>query len=103
MNVKIWKKLSHATTALISIVAIPVFLSSSPLWARDVDELLTTPFVDPLHTRPDVLDKGVMLPGDTAPWQCKTSRDFSTPLSLNEAVDLALCNNAQVKMAWATI
>jgi outer membrane protein len=103
MNVKIWKKLSHATTALISIVAIPVLLFSSPLWARDIDELLTTPFVDPLHTRPDVLDKGVVLPGDTAPWQCKTSRDFSTPLSLNEAVDLALCNNAQVKMAWATI
>ena len=103
MNVRARRKRSRLSTALKSIVAISTLLFAPSLWARDIDESLTTPFVDPLHTRPDVLDKGVALPGDTAPWQCQTSRDFSTPLSLNEAVDLALCNNAQVKMAWAMI
>lgn len=34
---------------------------------------------------------------------CPTTLDSSVPLSLARAVDLALCNNARVRMAWATI
>jgi outer membrane protein len=34
---------------------------------------------------------------------CPTTLDADTPLSLSRAVDLALCNNAQVRFAWAGI
>jgi outer membrane protein len=30
-------------------------------------------------------------------------KDFATPLTLGEAVDLALCNNPQIQVAWANI
>lgn len=97
------RKQFHASLALSGIVAASALLLAPPLWARDMDDVLTTPFIDPMHTRPDVLDKGAVLPGDLTPWQCPTTTDFSTPLALNEAVDLALCNNAQVKVAWSAI
>lgn len=60
-------------------------------------------FIDPLRTAPGVLAKGVILPGDTAPIPWSVQKDFSRPLALGEAVDLALCNNPQVKSAWANI
>jgi outer membrane protein len=60
-------------------------------------------FKDPLHTNPPVLEKGVILPGDTAPIPCSVQKDFSHPLSLSEAVDLALCYNPQVRASWADI
>jgi outer membrane protein len=89
---------------MVAAAAMTFFLAQpATLWARDLEDILTTPFVDPLHTRPGVLDSGVTLPGDTAPWQCRTDKDFSTPLALSEAIDLALCNNPQVKTAWAAI
>ncbi|MCX5875930.1 MAG: TolC family protein [Deltaproteobacteria bacterium] len=61
------------------------------------------PFVDPLRTMPEVVDTGVILPGDTAPIPCSVQKDFSRPLALAEAVDLALCNNPQIRSAWADI
>ncbi|WP_310601122.1 TolC family protein [Desulfobulbus sp.] len=64
---------------------------------------LATPFQDPLLTAPDELAAGVALPGDGQPASCPASKDFSTPLALAEAIDLALCNNAQIKAAWADI
>jgi len=60
-------------------------------------------FTDPLGTAPAVLEKGVILPGDTAPISCYVPKDFSRPLALGEAVDIALCNNPQIKSAWANI
>lgn len=60
-------------------------------------------FVDPLGARPDVLEKGVVLPGDQAPAGCPEKKDISESLALGEAVDLALCNNPQIKSAWANI
>jgi outer membrane protein len=101
MSVSMWRQRGH-----ISIIATAITLLSiqtTALWARDLEDVLTTPFIDPLRTRPAVLDSGVTLPGDNAPWQCQTGKDFSNPLALNEAVDLALCNNPQVKTAWAAI
>lgn len=58
---------------------------------------------DPLHVMPEVIEKGVILPGDTAPIPRTVQKDFTQPLTLDEAVDLALSNNQQVKSAWADI
>ena len=58
---------------------------------------------DPFRTMPPVIASGAMLPGDDAPVTCPADKDFSLPLALVEAVDLALCNNPQIKMAWANI
>lgn len=64
---------------------------------------LANPFRDPLQAVPPVIDTGVVLPGDGVPAQCPAQKDFATPLALAEAVDLALCNNAQIQAAWAGI
>lgn len=58
---------------------------------------------DPLRTMPPVIGSGATLPGDDAPVTCPVSKDFTQPLALSEAVDLALCNNPQIKIAWANI
>lgn len=58
---------------------------------------------DPLNTRPPVLDAGSLLPGDTRLANCSGAIDFSQPLALGDAVDLALCNNPQIQAAWASI
>lgn len=68
-------------------------------WALDP----AYPFVDPLRTKPDMLETGVTLPGDGAPVPCPAQKDFSLPLTLGEAVDLALCNNPQIRSSWANI
>lgn len=60
-------------------------------------------FTDPLRTLPDVVNKGVVLPGDTSPFPGQTQKDFSRQLTLAESVDLALSNNQKVKSAWADI
>ncbi len=60
-------------------------------------------FADPLRTMPDVIEKGATLPGDSLPIPRSVQKDFSQPLSLGEALDLALSNNESVKMAWADI
>ena len=70
--------------------------------AWEVTEV-ATPFRDPLLTAPKELVIGVALPGDSQPVSCPAFKDFSTPLALTEAVDLALCNNTQVRVAWAEI
>lgn len=58
---------------------------------------------DPLGTVPAVIEKGATLPGDAMPVSCPAEKDFTVPLALGEAVDLALCNNPQIKAAWANI
>ena len=81
---------------LIALIAIA---SSLPALALDLD----TPFIDPLQTVPKIVELGVTLPGDYEPVPCPASKDFSLPLALAEAVDLALCNNPQLRVAWAGI
>lgn len=58
---------------------------------------------DPFDVTPEVLRKGVVLPGDLQPFQRAPSKDFDQPLSLGEAIDLALTHNQRVKGAWADI
>ena len=57
---------------------------------------------DPLGSEPPVLLTGPVLP-DQAGIICPSSADLNLPLSLNEVVDLGLCNNPQIKQAWAAI
>ena len=58
---------------------------------------------DPLLAVPDVIGSGVTLPGDNEVAPCPVEKDFTIPLALDEAVDLALCNNPQIQEAWANI
>jgi len=62
---------------------------------------------DPLLTRPPVLDQGASLPGDRASLACASlnlqGQPVKDPLALETAVDMALCHNPQVKVAWAAI
>ncbi|ACB67600.1 MULTISPECIES: TolC family protein [Burkholderia] len=60
-------------------------------------------FVDPLSTRPPVLDAEPRLPGDDMPVACSSSTDLTKPLTIGDAVDLALCHNPRVQVAWASI
>jgi outer membrane protein len=76
-------------------------LAALPLGAQAFDPAF--PFEDPLWTRPPVLESGATLPGDAAPAVCPAAPDLSQPLALADAVDLALCNNPQIKAAWASI
>ncbi len=79
------------------------YLPTAALHARDLEDALTAPFEDPLQTRPKILDRGAQLPGDREPFQCSQGKQFDSPLSLSEAVDIALCNNPQVRVAWTGI
>lgn len=58
---------------------------------------------DPLLAIPEVLEGGSALPGDHVPPSCPVVWDASQPLTLGAAVDVALCNNAQIRAAWASI
>ena len=73
-------------------------LSMQPAFAIGVPDLLD----DPLWTQPDLLKNGASLPGDS-PLSCPAQVDLKKPLALGDAVDVALCNNPQVRAAWAQI
>lgn len=60
-------------------------------------------FVDPLLTRPPVLDTGARLPDDDAPAACPPAVDPTKPLAMADAIDLALCHNPRVHATWASI
>ncbi|MDA8417834.1 MAG: TolC family protein [Desulfobacteraceae bacterium] len=88
----------NLTRLAVTILAASFFI---PAAARAFD--LAYPLADPLHTEPAELREGVVLPGDREPVPCAVRQDFSRPLALGEAVDLALCNNPQIKASWADI
>lgn len=80
------------------LAAVALLLPTSAL-ALDFPYL----FADPLRTMPAVVEKGVVLPGDVVPFTGPLKKDFTRPLALSEAVDLALSNNPKIKSAWADI
>ena len=84
---------------IVMAMLVALLALSAPVFGYNLPDL----FIDPLRTAPAVVAKGVILPGDTAPIPCTAQKDFSRPLALGEAVDLALCNNPQIKSAWAQI
>lgn len=93
-------KIAVAATCLRCLIGASALLSMT-LSAYAFD--LAAPFVDPLQTLPNIIESGTTLPGDNKPVSCPVTKDFATPLTLAEAVDLALCNNPQIKAAWASI
>lgn len=89
---------SRCLAALIALIGS----TAAPLsWAQPIDELQI--FDDPLHTTPARLDSGTTLPGDNVPVTCPMRFDVHQALTLDEAVDLALCNNPRIQSAWAAI
>lgn len=93
---------NQATSAAVFlriITGLVIMVTSLPAFAFD----FAAPFADPLRTLPKIIETGVSLPGDGKPVVCPVDKDFSNPLALAEAVDLALCNNPQIKATWAAI
>ena len=88
---------------LSGLLAALLALAAPPAQAGNVVNALTTPWNDPLLARPPVLDTGKVLPGDTASLPCPPSGVEFNPLTLVQAVDVALCHNPQVQGAWAAI
>lgn len=84
-------------------IAIPfaavLLLSGSMADAFEFPYLLK----DPLGAMPDVVEKGVVLPGDSSPVPKDFHKDFTQPLALHEAVDMALSSNPKISSAWADI
>jgi len=72
-------------------------------WSGGIPDLLD----DPLLTRPPILDKNAVLPGDNAPLNaidvCAKPASLPQPLMLIDAVDLALCQDPRARAAWADI
>ncbi len=95
-----WDVSSVFALALVWVLALSGLTMAGTL---DFLDKLATPFQDPWLTVPEVIKTGSCLPGDCTPVVCPAQKDFATPLALGEAVDLALCNNAQIKSAWASI
>ena len=77
-------------------------LEATPLTA-DQPGILHRLASDPLLAQPESLTNGRALPGDVVPTPCPSQVDLSKPLSLAGAVDLALCNNPQLRDTWAQI
>lgn len=85
--------------SLLFYVLILVF----PAYCLDfTSAILTDPIKDPLDTMPKVLSQGMTLPdGGNLP-VCREQK-IPSFLTLSDAVDLALCNNMQVQIAWTNI
>jgi outer membrane protein len=84
---------------------IYIILSSQTIASTEngLMNALTTPILDPLLTVPSIINDGKALPGDSLIPACPAPFDPSRPLMLIDAIDIALCNNPQVKAAWANI
>jgi len=72
--------------------------------AFDLDGILRSDVLrDPLQATPPVLHGGAVLPGDDLAVSCAEPQEIPAQLSLEAAVDLAMCSNPQVRAAWAAI
>lgn len=107
-------EMSKTRLALAVSFALWQLITPAQAWPLKMSGEITTPFTDPLGVRPPLLDTGKTLPGDKAPMPCAQSYgpahsatadvlNVLANLTLTQAVDLALCNNPQVKGAWAAI
>jgi outer membrane protein len=94
-------------------------LTTTAAHARDWADALATPFVDPLRTRPERLERldllehfnglagAVQLPGELSAGPCPVDAGAGAnqmlELTLEQAVNVALCRNPQVRGTWAAI
>lgn len=86
------------------LMSMGLYVACTTVQAREWENIVTTPFVDPLLTRPPLLDTGKALPGDAQIHGCAGMvYETAKPLALSDAIDLALCHNPQVQSAWAGI
>ncbi|MCW5655722.1 TolC family protein [Hydrogenophaga sp.] len=70
--------------------------------AQTWTERVITPFQDPLLAMPPLLNGAQMLPGDAAPYEC-TDPPPVAKLTLTQAIQLALCQQPQIRIAAASI
>lgn len=96
------KKTGCGVTSLATIFLILAVTVPSALQARSIIQGMTYFLADPMKTQPTVLAAGVVLPGDTVTYQC-SSKALPDVLHLSQAVEFALCNNAQLRVTWASI
>ena len=87
--------------SISALLAALALLASSAVQALNFPDMLD----DPLLTKPPVLTTGATLPRDSEPIACPENEDITVPapLTLGDAIDLALCRNPQIKGAWALI
>jgi outer membrane protein len=96
------KQLKEITAVLFSLGIAGTMLPPTS-HAAMLDEL-TTPLADPLLAQPPVLVHGKPLPGDQEGLICSPGLTVPRePLSLADAIDLALCQHPQVQATWAGI
>ena len=58
---------------------------------------------DPLGAGTGMARPGMLLPGDVSQRPCDAVAAPSQPVGVVEAVDLAMCNNPQLRAAWAAV
>ncbi len=58
---------------------------------------------DPLMAVPKELETPPLLPGDQSAVSCPIEEDYTKPLVLEAAIDIALCSNPQLQQTWANI
>ena len=103
MNVSIMRRaLVAARLYRAGLLGIGVSLAGTSSAAGPM-HTIESAWSDPLATRPSELDHGRMLPGDSVTSLCSPSDSADGPLSLERAVDLALCHNPKIKDAWLGI
>ena len=103
MNVSMFRPmLAAARLYRLGLFGIGLTVAGTSVGAGPMNSLDAV-WSDPLATRPSMLDHGRALPGDSVPPVCLTFNPADDPLSLERAVDLALCNNPKIKNAWLSI
>lgn len=97
-------EISKKKVRLLQLVMVLFALWSNPLRATELQQFLLSPLVDPFATKPKLLEQGPALQDDIASPPCATPNQMSeVRMSLSEAVDFALCNNAKIRATWAGI
>lgn len=90
--------------ALLACIAMVCLGGAINVHAFDLDGILHSDALsDPLQAAPPVLSRAASLPGDAEPIACASSPEMPPELSLETAIDLAMCSNPQVRAAWAAI
>lgn len=94
------KRVSCVCAGLILMCA---GMASSAI-AADLMDWMTTPFVDPLLSRPPRWDGSARLPGDVMTMHCDDGvGSAGEAISLSDAVHLGLCRDPQIHGAWASV
>ena len=86
----------------INFLSIHTTSQSEPS-ARHWQDRLISPRPDPLLVAPPDLINGRILPDASKMPDCRTTNVIDKELTLEIAIDMALCNNTQVRSTWVQI